>query len=82
MYNKMRTKFFLILLFLMWVLIKINVDISWSVITKYIEFPLMSTCFACKNIFTKHLIELLLIPSGDGEQKPGPVKEKSYFNGM
>ena len=35
-----------------------------------------------QNIFTKHLIELLLIPSGDGEQKPGPVKEKSYFNGM
>ena len=59
-YNKMRTKIFLILLFLMWVLIKINVDISWSVITKCIAVLLMRTYFACKNIITKDLIELLL----------------------
>ena len=58
MYNKMSIKFFLILLFLMWVLLKITFDVSWSVIAKYIKGPLMSTHFACENVFTKQLIEL------------------------
>ena len=46
MYNKMSIKFFLILFFVMWVLLKINFDISWSVIAKCIKGPLMSTHFA------------------------------------
>ena len=37
----------------------------------------MGTHFACKNAFTKHLIRLLLILSG--EQNPGPEKEKSHM---
>ena len=40
--------------------------------------PLMCTHFACKNIFTKQLIELLLILSGDLKQNPCPEKEKSH----
>ena len=62
---------------LIWVLLKINVDISWSVITKCIKVSLMGTHFACENAFTKHLIRLLLILSG--EQNPGPEKEKSHI---
>ena len=61
--------------FLMWILLKINVDISWSVIAKCTKGPLMSTHFACENVFTKQLIELLLILSGDVEQNPGPEKK-------
>ena len=55
MYNKMSIKFFLILFYLMWVLLKINFDIliTWSVIAKYIKSPLMSTHSSCKNVFTK-----------------------------
>ena len=53
--------------FLMWILLKINVDISWSVIAKCTKGPLMSTHSACENVFTKQLIELLLILSGDVE---------------
>ena len=78
MYNKMNIKFFLILIFLMWVIIlKINFDISWSVIAKYIKGLLMNTHSAWENIFTKQLIELLLILSDDVEQNPGLEKEKS-----
>ena len=65
MYNKKSIKFFLILFFLMWVLLKINVDIPWSVITKFIKVPFMGTYFACEDVFTKQLIELLLILNGD-----------------
>ena len=79
MYNKMSTKFFLVLFFLMWVLLKINFDISWSVIAKCVKGPLMSIHSACENVFTKQLIELLLILSGDVEQNPGPEKEKSHI---
>ena len=68
---------FLVLIFLDVVLLKINVNISWSVITKCIQVHLMSTHFVCENLLTKHLIELLLILSGDIEQNPGPEKEKS-----
>ena len=77
LYNKMSIKFFLILALLMWVLVKRNDDISWSVIAKCIKGPLMSTHSACENAFTKQLIELLLILCGDVEQNPGPEKEKS-----
>ena len=76
----MSIKFFLILFFLMWILLKINFDISQSVIAKCIKGPLMSTHFACENVFTKQLIELLLILSGYVEQNPGPEKEKSHIN--
>ena len=62
----------------MWVLLKINVDILWSAITKCIKVPLMSTHFACKNVFTKQLTELLLMLSGGIEQNPGSEKEKSW----
>ena len=79
LYNKMSIKFFLILFFLMWVLLKINVDISWSVIAECIKGPLMSTHSACENVFTKLLIELLLILCGDVEQNPSPQKEKSHI---
>ena len=79
MYNKMSIKFFSVLFFLMWVLLKINFDISLSVIAKCIKDPLMSTHSACNNVFTKNLIELLLILSGDIEQNPGPEKEKSHI---
>ena len=65
LYNKMSIKFFLILALLMWVLLKINFDISWSVIAKCIEGPLVSIHSACENAFTKQLIELLLIVCGD-----------------
>ena len=34
---------------------------------------------AYKNIFTKQLIELLLILTGDVEQNPGQTKEKSHI---
>ena len=54
----MSIKLFLILLFLMWVLLKINFDVSWPVIAKCIKGPLMSNHFACENVFTKQLIEL------------------------
>ena len=54
MYNKMSIKFFF-----MWVLLKINFDISWSVISKCIKGPLMSTHSARENVFTKQSIELL-----------------------
>ena len=75
----MSIKFFLILFFLKWVLLKINFDISWSVIAKCIKGPLISTHSACENVFTKQLIELLLILCGDVEQNPGPEKEKSHI---
>ena len=35
----------------------------------------MSTHSACNNVFTKKLIQLLLILSGDIEQNSGPEKE-------
>ena len=38
----------------------------------------MSTNFACENLFTKHLVELLLILNVDIEQNPGPEKEKYH----
>ena len=76
LYNKTSIKFFLILLFLMWVLLKINFDNLWSVIAKCIKGPLMSTISACENVFTKQLIELLLILCGDVEQNPSLEKEK------
>ena len=79
MYNEMSIKFLLVLLFLMWVLLKINFDNSWSVIAKCTKCPLMSTHSASENVFTKQLIELLLILSGDVEQNPGPEKEKSQI---
>ena len=72
LYNKMSIKIFLILFLLMWVLLKINFDISWSVIAKCIKGPLMSTNSAFENVFTKQLIELLLILCGDVEQNPCP----------
>ena len=53
MYNEMSIKFFLVLFFLMWVLPKINLDISWSVIAKCAKGPLMSTHSDCENVFTK-----------------------------
>ena len=77
--NKMIIKFFLILFFLVWALVKINFDISWSFIAKCIKGPLLSTHSACENVFTKQLIELLLILCGDVEQNPGPEKEKSHI---
>ena len=79
MYNEMSIKFLLVLLFLMWVLLKINFDNSWSVIAKCTKCPLMSTHSASENVFTKQLIELLLILSGDVEQNPAPEKEKSQI---
>ena len=63
----------------MWVLLKINFDISWSVIAKCRKGPPMSTHSACENVFTKQLIELLLILSADVEQNPGPEKEKFHI---
>ena len=60
----------------MWVLLKINFDISWSVISICIEGPLMSTHSAWQNVFTKQLIELLLILCDDVGQNPGPEKKK------
>ena len=68
MYNKINIKFFLILFFLMWLLLKINFNILWSVIAKYTKGPLISTHSACENVFTKQFIELLLILYGDVEQ--------------
>ena len=53
LYNKTSIKFFLILFFLMWVLLKIKFDISWSFIAKCIKCPLISTHSACENVFTK-----------------------------
>ena len=61
------------------VLLKIDFDILWSVITNCIKGPLMSTYSAYENVFTKHLIDLLLILCGDVEQNPGPEKEKSLI---
>ena len=75
----MSIKFFLILFFLMWVLLKINFDILWSVIAKCMKGPLMSTHSACENVFTKQLIQLLLIICGDVEQNRAPEKEKSHI---
>ena len=63
----------------MWVLLKINFDILWSVNTKCIKGPLVSTHFACENVFTKQLIELLLILGGDVGQNLGPEIEKSHI---
>ena len=37
----------------------------------------MNTHCACQNVFTKHLIELLLKICGDVEQSPSPVNKKS-----
>ena len=79
MYNKMSIKFFFVLFILMWVLLKRNFDISWQVIAKCIKGSLMSTHSACENIFTKQLIEQLLILSGDVEENPGPEKEKPHI---
>ena len=79
MHSKMSIKFFLILFFLMCKLLKINLDISWSVIAKCIKASLMSNHSGCENIFTTQLIELLLILSGDVEQNSGPEKEKSHI---
>ena len=53
MYNEMSIKFFLVLFFLMWVLLKINFDNSWSVIVKCTKGPLISTHSASENVFTK-----------------------------
>ena len=50
LYNKMSIKFFFILFFLMSVLLKINFDISWSVIANCIKGALMSTHSACENV--------------------------------
>ena len=61
----MRTKLFLVLFLFMWVLLKIKFYISWSVIAKCIKGPLMTTHSAWENVFTKQLIELLLILSVD-----------------
>ena len=61
------------------VLLRINFDISWSVIAKCIKGPVMSSHSACENVFTKLLIELLLILCGNVEQNPGPEKEKSHL---
>ena len=61
------------------VLLKINFDISSSVITNCIKGSFISTHSACDNVFTKQLIELLLILCGDVEQNPGPEKEKSHI---
>ena len=47
--------------------------------SKSLKGPLMSTHSACENIFTKQLIVLLLILSGDVEQNPGPEKKKSHL---
>ena len=63
----------------MWVLLKINFDNPWSVIAKCTKGPLMSTHSASENVFTKQLIELLLILSGDVEQNPGPEEERSHI---
>ena len=63
----------------MWVLLKINFDNSWPVIAKCTKDPLMSTHSASENVFTKQLIELILILSGDVEQNPGPEKERSHI---
>ena len=79
LYNEVSIKFFLILFLLMSVLLKINFDISWSVIAKCIKGPVMSSHSACENVFTKLLIELLLILCGNVEQNPGPEKEKSHL---
>ena len=61
------------------VLLKIDFDILWSVITNCIKGPLMSTYSAYENVFTKHLVDLLLILYDDVEQNPGPEKEKSLI---
>ena len=53
------------------VLLNINIDILWSVITKCIKVPLMGTHFSCENVFAKHFIELFLIFSGAAVQNPG-----------
>ena len=63
----------------MWVLLKINFDISCSVVPKCIKGPLISTHSACENVFTKQLMELSLIICGDVEQNPGPEKDKSLI---
>ena len=39
----------------------------------------MSTYFACEDVFTKQLIELLLILNGDVEQDPVSEEQKSYI---
>ena len=79
MYSELSIKFFLVLFLLMWVLLKINFDNSWSVIVKCTKGSLMSTHSASENVFTKKLIELVLILSGDVEQNPDPEKEKSHI---
>ena len=80
LYNKMSINFLLVLFFLVSVLLKINFDILWSVIAKCIKDPLMSTDFACENVFTKQLIKLLLILCGDVEQKPWSRQRKISYN--
>ena len=75
----MSIKFFLILFFLLWVLLKESFDTSWLVISKCIKSPLVNTHYACENIFTKQLIELFLILSGNVEQNPGSEKENSHI---
>ena len=64
---------------MIWVLLKINFDISWSLIAKCTKGSLMSTHSACEYVFTKQLIKLLLILSGDVEQDPDPEKETSHI---
>ena len=86
LYNEMSIKCFLIVFFLIWVMPKTNFDISWPVIAKYLNThsshgplmngPLTNTHCACENVFTKHLIELLLKLCGDVEQSPGPENKK------
>ena len=39
----------------------------------------MRTHFACENVFTKRLTEVLLILSDDVEQNLGPENEKSQI---
>ena len=52
-YNKMSIKFFLILFFLRWSLLKINFGILWAVIAKCITASLMSTHVVFEKFSTK-----------------------------
>ena len=61
----------MILFFLMWVLLKIDFDISWSVIAKCMKGPLMSTHSAIDWTITNTLWGC--------QENPGPEKEKSHI---